>query len=244
MTRCAASGGPNSQVAPSGAVSSTRIPSTGAGRPCTAKEKPVVRTASRATCRSRAVGTRVTPSASATSWPCAQVSMRRAVAIEVAAIGGPNQGSRVPSGTARSAVSSAARPVRHRASRSVPGAAAPASASRSTTSSAGRPEASSACTAARNRSGSVAASVATSSVQARWAIWCATVQPGAGVADRQVGPVAVPASRPAGSAGSAGASGTSATSVSRSAHSARRSVSTSSSIAHLLRHGAVAAPGG
>ena len=39
-----------------------------------------------------------TPSASATSSPCAQVSMKRAVAIEVGLIGGPNHGSFWPVG--------------------------------------------------------------------------------------------------------------------------------------------------
>ena len=54
-----------------------------------------------ATCRSRAVGpTAARRSASATSWPCAQVSMSRAVAMDAALIGGPNQGSRAPSGSA------------------------------------------------------------------------------------------------------------------------------------------------
>ena len=47
-----------------------------------------------ATCRSRAVGRRVTPSVSAMSWPCAQVSISRAVTEDAALMGGPYQGSR------------------------------------------------------------------------------------------------------------------------------------------------------
>ena len=49
-------------------------------------------------------------SASVTSRPCAQVSMSRAVAIDAALIGGPNQGSRAPSGSAASASASAVAP--------------------------------------------------------------------------------------------------------------------------------------
>ena len=45
------------------------------------------------------VGGRVTPSASATSRPCAQVSISRAVAIDAALIGGPNHGNLRPSAT-------------------------------------------------------------------------------------------------------------------------------------------------
>ncbi len=49
-----------------------------------------------ATCRTRAVGRRGTPSASATSSPCAQVSISRAVTSEATDIGGPYQGIRCP----------------------------------------------------------------------------------------------------------------------------------------------------
>ncbi len=52
--------------------------------------------------RNRAVAGRFTPRASATSKPCAHVSISRAVAIDAALIGGPNQGSLRPSDTASS----------------------------------------------------------------------------------------------------------------------------------------------
>lgn len=78
------------------------------------------------------MGARVTPSASATSWACAQVSIRRAVATEAADIGGPNQGNRAPSGASRSAFSSAARPSRQRASSAAGSARAYSSAPSST----------------------------------------------------------------------------------------------------------------
>ncbi len=47
-----------------------------------------------ATWRSRSVGSRVTPTVSATSCPCAQVSMIRAVSDDAALIAGPNHGTR------------------------------------------------------------------------------------------------------------------------------------------------------
>ena len=58
--------------------------------------------------------------------------MNRAVAIDAGDIGGPYHGSFVPSGTARRADARAARPDRHRASRSAGGTAPPASAVAST----------------------------------------------------------------------------------------------------------------
>ena len=71
----------------------------GRGQPVTANAKSLVRTPMWAIDLSRAVAGRVTPSASATSRPCAQVSIRRAVAIDAALIGGPNHGSLRPSAT-------------------------------------------------------------------------------------------------------------------------------------------------
>ena len=59
--------------------------------------------------RSRAVAGRFTPSASATSRPCAHVSISRAVAIDAALIGGPNHGSLRPSATASNSSCSRAR---------------------------------------------------------------------------------------------------------------------------------------
>ncbi len=57
--------------------------------------------------RSRAVGTRRASSASATSCPCAHVSMSRAETKDSAPMGGPNHGTRAPSGRARAAVTMA-----------------------------------------------------------------------------------------------------------------------------------------
>ncbi len=180
VTRWAASSGPYVHSSPdSGAVSSTRNSASGALSPRTAKAKSRVRTPMRAMCRSRSVGVRRTPSASATSWPCAQVSMRRAVAMEGTAIGGPYQGSRVPWGASARACHSRSRPVRQRSSSSAGGSAAPSSAPSSTKVSGA---AAALSTSAANASGAVAASRAARSVQARCAIWWATVQPGAGVA--------------------------------------------------------------
>lgn len=156
-------------------------------------------------CRSRAVGSRATPSASATSCPCAQVSISRAVAIEATLIGGPYQGSLAPAGWAASARCSASRPSRQRARSTAGGSFAPSSAASSTkVSGVAR-----ACRAARAKaSGSVAESSACRSVHSRWAIWWATVQPAAGVGC---------AHRPAGSP---------ATSASSSSLSALRSAGT------------------
>ena len=67
--------------------------------PLMANAKSRVRTPMWAIERSRAVAGRFTPSASATSRPCAQVSISRAVAIDAALIGGPNHGSLRPSAT-------------------------------------------------------------------------------------------------------------------------------------------------
>ena len=64
--------------------------------------KSRVRTPMCAIDRNRAVAGRFTPSVSATSRPCAHVSISRAVAIDAALIGGPNHGSLRPSATASS----------------------------------------------------------------------------------------------------------------------------------------------
>ena len=71
--------------------------------------------------RSRAVAGRRTPRASATSRPCAQVSISRAVAIDAALIGGPNHGSLRPSATVSSSSCSRARVRRQSASSSAGG---------------------------------------------------------------------------------------------------------------------------
>lgn len=74
--------------------------------------------------RSRSVGGRRIPRASATSNPCAQVSINRAVAIDAALIGGPNHSSLRPLGTASSAACSRLRVSRQSASSSAGGRAA------------------------------------------------------------------------------------------------------------------------
>ena len=128
----------------------------------------------------------VTPSASATSWPCAQVSISRAVAIDVGDIAVPNHGSLLVRRRRRSASASAARPARQRAQqlgRAAPGNSA---APRSTKLSGvvGRLPASVGVERRRRRWRRAARP---RSVQARWAIWWATVQPGG---RRGPGPVA------------------------------------------------------
>ena len=79
--------------------------------------KSRVRTPMCAIERSRAVAGRFTPSVSATSSPCAQVSISRAVAIDAALIGGPNHGSLRPSATVSSSSCSRSRVSRQSASR-------------------------------------------------------------------------------------------------------------------------------
>ncbi len=81
---------------------------------------------------SRADGVAAAPRASATSRPCAQVSISRAVAIDAALIGGPNHSSLRPSATVRSAVCRSVRVRRHRASSWSGGVTARSSAALST----------------------------------------------------------------------------------------------------------------
>lgn len=113
------------------------------------------------------------------SWPWAQVSISRAVAMEAADIGGPYQGNRVLVAAAdRSTGCNFSRPARHRASSSAGGSAAPSSAPSSTKESGA---ATAFSTSPAKASASVTASSAARSVQARWAIWWATLQRAAGV---------------------------------------------------------------
>lgn len=178
VTRSVASSGPYVHNSSDGLRSSTRNSSNGVASPCTPKAKSRVRTPRRTMCRSRSVGAGASPSASATSRPCAQVSMSRAVAMEAADMGGPYQGNRAPAGAFRRASDSASRPARQSASNRSGGFSAPSWAPLSTKS----PGAASAFSTSRaNASWSVTASVEEWSVQARCAIWWATVQPGAGV---------------------------------------------------------------
>ena len=79
-----------------------------------------------ATCRSRADTDGGCRSASVTSRPCAQVSISRAVAIEAALIGGPNQGSFAPSGSAASGLGERGPAARQRASSRAGSSVAPA----------------------------------------------------------------------------------------------------------------------
>ena len=104
--------------------------------------------------------------------------MIRAVSSEAADIGGPYHGIRSPSGSSSTSRSRSARPCRQRVSSSAGGSWAPAWAPASTRLSAC---AAALRTALPNSSGDRTASNAWSSVQARWAIWWATVQPSAGV---------------------------------------------------------------
>ena len=98
VTDCRASSGPHDHEAPDGAVSVTRNSESGGVSPCEAKEKFRVRTPRWATCLTRSLTSGSTPRASWTSSECAHVSMNRAVAIEVADIGGPYHGILWPSG--------------------------------------------------------------------------------------------------------------------------------------------------
>ena len=66
------------------------------------------------------------------SCPCAQVSISRAVAIEVALIGGPNQAIFSPAGTCFNASASSARVSRQYGSSWSVGSAAPSAAPLST----------------------------------------------------------------------------------------------------------------
>ncbi|SHO87882.1 Uncharacterised protein [Mycobacteroides abscessus subsp. abscessus] len=116
----------------------------------------------------RGVGASGTPSASATSRPCAQVSIKRAVPMDAALIGGPYQGILTPSGTARSAACSWLRVLRHWMSRSAGGIWAVSSAALST-----KPSGSAIAlgSSSAKTAGSVTASSDCASVQCRCAIW-------------------------------------------------------------------------
>ena len=114
------------------------------------------------------------PSAPATSWPCAQVSMIRAVAIDVGLIGGPYHGIFSPSGTAASSRARSARPSRQRCISSAGGICDHSSAPSSV-----KPSglAAASLSPSANASGSLMAVSDAWSVQARWPIWWAMVQP-------------------------------------------------------------------
>ena len=191
LTRCAASSGPHVHalaVGPGRARRGTRR--RAASRPWARKAKSRARTPMWATWRSRAVGWRATPRASATSWPCAHVSISRAVAIDGGAIGGPNHGMR-PGRHAEQRGRAAARG--RRATR--PATRLAAALRRRRRSSRRTPCRRSARRASPGRRpASVAARAASSSVQPRWAIWSAIVHPGDGVGRRQSGSVRSPTS--------------------------------------------------
>ncbi len=98
---------PHRHTSPDGPVSSTRTGVAGTSRPRTRYPCARARTAMSATCRRRSVPGRRVPRASATSLPCAQVSMIRLVIADRSDIGGPYQGSRVDGSHARAAASNA-----------------------------------------------------------------------------------------------------------------------------------------
>ncbi len=85
-----------------------------------------------ATWRSRSVATRSTPSASATSWPWAHVSISRAVIDDTTVMSGPYQGTRRRGSDARAASVSARRDRHSHTSASGPATARSASTALST----------------------------------------------------------------------------------------------------------------
>ena len=116
--------GPRIPGVPVGAASARpALEPWAAGRPRLRNEKPRVRTPRSAMCRSRPWGGS-TARASATSWPCANVSISRAVANDVALIGPVIHAMRSPRLSARTAAT--ARPAsRHQERRSRAGARGP-----------------------------------------------------------------------------------------------------------------------
>ena len=133
---------------------------------------------------SRAVGVRATPSPSATSWPCAQYSISRAVANDVGLIGGPYQGTFVPGASVANAASIASnrscQSARSASPRARPSSSWPCR----------KPSMSCAISgsSARNCSGRVAAFVASTSLPRRCATASPTSQPSAGVGVRRSAP--------------------------------------------------------
>src|SRR5262249_6246310 len=93
-TRSTASSGPQTQVGPAGADAPTPVGAPGSVAWWTAKENGRALTPMWMTWRSRGVAASGTPSASWTSAPWAQVSIRRAVVKLATLIGGPNQDTR------------------------------------------------------------------------------------------------------------------------------------------------------
>ena len=129
-------------------------------------------------CLIRSVCSLYAPTASAMSWPCAKSSMIPALARIAGGSGLASQGTVWPGGTAASAAVAAARSVRQRPS-SCRRRVARYGASAASTAPSKSPAAPAVC--AWNAAGSAAASSASLTIEARWATWCATVQPGAGV---------------------------------------------------------------
>src|SRR5690348_2160544 len=131
-----------------------------------------------ATWRSRSVGSRVTPRASAMSWVCAQVSMIRAVSDDATLMAGPNHGSRARGSRFRNVFKRSPRAVSNQSSSWEP------LRSRNRTAIASGlmpPLASASARSALNCSGRSADWTVTSSKYARWLIWSAMSQPAAGV---------------------------------------------------------------
>ena len=134
-----------------------------------------------ATCRSLGVGSLVTPSASATSWPCAQVSISRAVTKDAPTCrartraAGPGSTARR---TPRCCGPGRAEPVEQLVGRRARGGAASRSSSARGEVARAPPRGN-----ARDRSPGGAPA---SSNQARWLIWSRTAQPSAGCGELPV----------------------------------------------------------
>ena len=125
-------------------------------------------------CRRRAVGTRSTPRASQTSWPWAQVSIRRAEMNESTPIGGPYHGTRaVGSASAKASTMARWAPPTTPAARRRPSAGpAPDGRPWDHPSRPAPPRSS-----GRRPSGSTMAMRPASSKKARWLIWSRTAHP-------------------------------------------------------------------
>ena len=132
-------------------------------------------------CRSRSVGSRVIPNASAISWPCAHVSMMRAVAMDMALMGGPNQGSLTPGATSFRAPANRRRPSLHCSMSNAGEISAHSAAAPSIEICPDCKPEPMAAKAAGSPLAAAAASKVTLSVHARCPIWRAMLQPGAGV---------------------------------------------------------------
>ena len=115
------------------------------------------------------------------SWPCAQVSISRAVIDDAGPMSSPYQGSRTPGSALPYPWSRARRAVAYQV---ISSAGARWRYSAAIWSGKSSPRPASAAASRRNRSGSRIDSSVVSSKYARWETWSAMVQPGAGVGSR------------------------------------------------------------